>query len=110
MSKERKAAPPTLDCITAMRALADEQRLKIMDTLLAGPQNASALAAAAGLTAYNASRHLAVLAKAGLVTREKLGQQRIYRLSRACEVHMDKRRRTLSLGCCQFRFDDLLRK
>ncbi|MBI3830410.1 MAG: winged helix-turn-helix transcriptional regulator [Planctomycetes bacterium] len=97
-----------VDCVEAMRALADPNRLKIMDQLLRGPRNVTWLADSAGLTAYNASRNLSMLARAGLVSKEKKGQQRIYRLSTACEVLVDKKKRTLNLGCCQFRFDALV--
>lgn len=103
-----KADGFNLDCVEAMRALADASRLRMMDELLRAPRNVTFLATRAKLTAYNASRHLSVLSRAGLVTREKKGQQRIYRLSDACEVLVDKKKRTLSLGCCQFRFDAML--
>lgn len=97
-----------VNCVDAMRALADPSRLKIMDELLRGPRNVTYLAESAGLTTYNASRNLSMLSRAGLVSKEKKGQQRIYRLSEACEVLVDKKKRTLSLGCCQFRFDALV--
>ena len=57
------------------RALGDEPRLRLLRVLLeAGcPQSQKALAEAAGLSQANASKHLIVLASAGLVTREPHG-------------------------------------
>lgn len=109
MARAAKAiAKGELDCVVAMKALADPGRLRMLDALLNGPRSAGDLAEIAALTAYNASRHLNVLTRAGLLAKEKSGQRRLYRLSAACEVHLDRKRRVLSLGCCQFRLDALV--
>lgn len=49
------------------RGLADPSRLDILDALRAGERRAGEVAAAAGLTPSNASRHLACLKECGLV-------------------------------------------
>jgi DNA-binding transcriptional ArsR family regulator len=57
------------------RALGDEPRLRLLRILLEEdqPMSQKALAEAAGLTQANASKHLILLAGAGLVTREPQG-------------------------------------
>ncbi|MCZ7647070.1 MAG: metalloregulator ArsR/SmtB family transcription factor [Planctomycetota bacterium] len=106
MAKRSRA--PKVDCVAAMKALADPNRLRVMNEILTGPVHVTAIAKACGMTAYNASRALSILAHAGLVAREKKAQQRLYRLSGACEALVDRRRRTLDLGCCAFRLDALV--
>jgi DNA-binding transcriptional ArsR family regulator len=49
------------------RGLADPSRLAILDALLAGERTAGDVAAAAGLSPSNASRHLTCLKECGLI-------------------------------------------
>lgn len=55
--------------------LGDPSRLRILRALLASPEplTQGAIADAAGLSQPNASKHLALLAQAGLVSREPRG-------------------------------------
>ncbi|MGA2080560.1 MAG: metalloregulator ArsR/SmtB family transcription factor [Holophaga sp.] len=63
------------------QALADPSRLKILRALLdAGePMSQGTLAETAGLSQANASKHLALLGRVGLVTREAEGNTVFYR-------------------------------
>ncbi|MGZ4358735.1 MAG: metalloregulator ArsR/SmtB family transcription factor [Gaiellaceae bacterium] len=63
------------------RALADPGRRKILKLLQDGPLPAGAIAAELPMTWPSVSRHLALLASAGLVSHERKGQQVIYELS-----------------------------
>lgn len=62
-------------------AFASPKRIEILDVLAQGERNVEALAAEAGLSTANASRHLQVLKGAGLVSYRKAGLQVFYRLA-----------------------------
>ena len=64
-------------------ALSDPSRLRLMHLLMASrePLNQSLLAESAGLSQANTSKHLGCLVQAGLVTREKEGQQVFFRVA-----------------------------
>src|SRR5215210_4247956 len=61
--------------------LADFSRLSLLEALRAGEQTAGAAASAAGLTASNASRHLACLRDCGLVNARQEWRQVYYGLA-----------------------------
>jgi ArsR family transcriptional regulator len=63
------------------RMLADPTRLAILRTLMAGERNVSQVIAETGRNQANVSKHLKMLAEAGLVARRKEGLQVFYRLA-----------------------------
>jgi ArsR family transcriptional regulator len=63
------------------RALSDPERRKILKLLQDGPLPAGAIAAEFEISWPSVSRHLSVLANAGLVQHERNGQQVIYELT-----------------------------
>lgn len=63
-----------------MRALADESRRTVLQTLAAGPATAGELAALLPIARPGVSRHLRVLRDAGLVEVRHESQRRIYSL------------------------------
>lgn len=63
------------------KALADENRLKIVGLLAQKPSSVEALANALGLSASTTSHHLARLAKSGLVSARADGHYYIYSLN-----------------------------
>lgn len=74
---------PMIDEATRIfHALSDPSRLKLLRLLMAaqGPVAQSVLAEGAGLSQANASKHLICLAQAGLVVREREGNQALFRL------------------------------
>ena len=91
------------ECARLLRALADPQRLKIIQCLQTGAKNVSELSAllAAGLA--NVSHHLKVLRAAGLVCDSKQGKFVVYSLSP--RVFRPKgpsdAADALDLGCCR---------
>ena len=95
------------DCIAALRALGEENRLRILRLLLADERTVGELSTLLDLTVYNVSKHLRVLKDASLVTVSKQAQQRIYRIAEDLEQHLLENKNTLDLGCCLFRFDKL---
>jgi DNA-binding transcriptional ArsR family regulator len=65
-------------------ALGDEQRLSLVRRLCAGgPASLSRLAAGAGITRQGVTKHLRVLAAAGLVRSTRQGRQSIWALEPA---------------------------
>jgi DNA-binding transcriptional ArsR family regulator len=64
-----------------LRALADESRRTVVETLAAGPATAGELAALLPIARPGVSRHLRVLREAGLVQVRQDAQRRVYSLS-----------------------------
>lgn len=67
----------------AFRALADPTRREIIRALRRGPMRSGEIAARFTASWATISRHLAVLAGAGLVRSERQGQQIVYELDTA---------------------------
>ncbi len=61
-------------------ALAEPNRLKIVELLRSQPRSVNEVALLTGLRQPQASKHLHVLAEAGLVSVQPVAQQRIYTL------------------------------
>ena len=88
------------NCARSLKALADPERLKIVQCLKEGPKNVSELSELLGRELVNVSHHLGVLRHAGLVCDERHGKYIVYSL------HPDvfrpgKRDDCLDLGCCR---------
>lgn len=76
-------------------ALAVPMRLKILSQLRDGERNVGELTAATGCTQANVSKHLAVLAQNGLVSKTQRGTSVYYRFAdervyRLCELVCDQ--------------------
>jgi DNA-binding transcriptional ArsR family regulator len=65
------------------RALSEPQRLRILNELRGGPRNVGELTLALACSQANVSKHLAVLAKVGLVERAAQGTSVYYRIADA---------------------------
>ena len=63
-----------------LRALADESRRMMLETLTGGPATAGELAALLPIARPGVSRHLRVLREAGLVEVRQEAQRRVYSL------------------------------
>jgi DNA-binding transcriptional ArsR family regulator len=90
-------------CALMLRALGDPLRLRIIDTLRAGPLKVGKLAETLETEIATISHHLGILHAAGLVDREKQGRFKVYRLrpgvlSTAASRHGKQH---LDLGCCR---------
>jgi ArsR family transcriptional regulator len=86
------------DCARRLKALADPERLRIIDALFAGAKNVSDLAAQLDEEIVNVSHHLGVLRTAGVVNVERQGRFMVYSL--APDVHAARDNTKLDLGCC----------
>lgn len=97
------------DCISALKALGEENRMRIVRMLLKKQHSVNDIAESLGITQYNVSKHLRILREAGLLEQEKLGQQRLYTLAADFRAHLAENRNVLDLGCCTFDFTKLPR-
>ena len=95
------------DCINALKALGEENRMRIVRLLLKNQRSVNEIAESLGVTQYNVSKHLRVLREADLVELEKQGQQRLYTLAADFREHLADNQNVLDLGCCQFDFNKL---
>ena len=64
--------------ITALKALADRSRLRIVRTLLDNPLTVNDLSERLAISQYNVSKHLRILREAGLVEATKMANRREY--------------------------------
>lgn len=74
----------------AVRALADESRRTVLETLADGPATAGELAAQLPIARPGVSRHLRVLREAGLVEVRQEAQRRVYSLRPEPLAELDK--------------------
>jgi ArsR family transcriptional regulator len=90
-------------CARLLRAVADEERLRLVQCLRAGPKNVSELAESLRTQIANVSHHLGVLRQAGVVLDEKQGRFVVYRLNP--EVFQGtsgtRDQDSLDFGCCR---------
>ena len=93
------------DCVTALRALGEETRVRIVALLMDQPLDVGAISDALEVSPYNVSKHLRVLREAGLLEVEKEGRLRRYALPEGIKREAAAGR-VLDLGCCSFQFDD----
>ena len=73
-----------------LRAVADESRRTLLETLADGPATAGELAAVLPIARPGVSRHLRVLREAGLVEVRQEAQRRIYALRPAPLAEVDE--------------------
>lgn len=84
-------------CARYLKALADPERLKIIQCLQSGPKHVSQIAELLGAEIANVSHHLGVLRHAHLVHDEKQGKYVQYSL----DPEIIQGRDVLELGCCR---------
>ncbi len=70
---------PAADVDRILRALADSTRRDIVERVLAGEQSVSALADGYAMSFAAVQKHVAVLERAGLVTKHPRGRERLVR-------------------------------
>lgn len=82
MSSNTSSKPPTaeeLEQIAArFRALGEPMRLRILQAVCKEPRSVNDIVEATGATQANVSKHLSLLAAAGILEREKDGQRVFY--------------------------------
>lgn len=88
-------------CATRLKALADPDRLRIVNCLFAGPKNVSEIASELGEELVKVSHHLGVLRHANVVQTQKQGKYVVYRLDPEIAHQTTGDTKTLDLGCCR---------
>lgn len=88
------------DCARRLKALADPERLRIVDSLFCGAKSVSDLAAALGAEIVNVSHHLGVLKAAGIVQVERQGRFMIYSLVPGVGMSSADNCCRIDFGCC----------
>jgi DNA-binding transcriptional ArsR family regulator len=91
--------------ISALKALADRSRLRIVRTLLDKPLTVNDLSERLGISQYNVSKHLRILREAGLVEATKMANRREYAIP-SQHRGQDSGAPVLDLGDIIFRFGD----
>ena len=74
----------------ALRAVADESRRTMLETLASSPASAGELAEALPIARPGVSRHLRVLREAGLIDVRREAQRRIYSLRPEALIEVDE--------------------
>ncbi len=94
---------PTIakQCADMLSAIAEPNRIRIIECLRTGSKNVTELAKALNVEIVNVSHHLGVLRTAGLVQDEKNGRFVIYSLHPKIFVNDNNKATFLDLGWCK---------
>lgn len=102
MSKEKFQRPMAGDELeriaTRFRMLGEPARLRILQAVCGGPRPVNDIVSATGLTQANVSKHLALLAASGILTRARNGQCVYYGLKDHLAVKLCELVRTQVAG------------
>ena len=96
---KKDASWPSEHCADRLRALADADRLRIVQLLRGGSKNVSQITAILEMTIAMVSHHLQILKRAKIVAIQKSGRFVVYRLHPDAFAESD----CLDLGCCKLR-------
>jgi DNA-binding transcriptional ArsR family regulator len=90
-------------CARLLKAMADRERLKIVQCLREGPKNVGEIAEMLGAEVVNISHHLGVLRQAGVVLDQRQGRFIVYRLHPDVFQPSGKpgENERLDFGCCR---------
>ena len=95
------------ECAAVLKALADETRLRILESLLADEKCVSDLVRELGCPQPHISHHLRILRESGVVEGLRDGMQVCYRISPIIQralAHQEGK--ALNFGCCELRFPE----
>ena len=88
-------------CADMLQAIAEPNRIRIIECLRGGAMNVTKLAEALGVEIVNVSHHLGVLRTAGLVQDEKNGRYVVYSLHPKIFNNDSSKATYLDLGWCR---------
>ncbi|VTT99048.1 family transcriptional regulator : Transcriptional regulator, ArsR family OS=Pirellula staleyi (strain ATCC 27377 / DSM 6068 / ICPB 4128) GN=Psta_1414 PE=4 SV=1: HTH_20 [Gemmataceae bacterium] len=89
------------DCADMLQAIAEPNRIRIIECLRGGSKNVTQLAKELGVEIVNVSHHLGVLRTAGLVQDEKNGRFVVYSLHPKIFNNDSAKATHLDLGWCR---------
>ena len=105
-ASERDLLSPR-QCATVLKALADETRLRILESLLAEEKCVMDLARELGCPQPHVSHHLRILRDSGVVEGIREGKQVCYRIAPIVQRALaDRQGKALNFGCCELRFPE----
>ena len=97
----------TRQCATILKALADETRLRLLETLLVEEKCVTELVRELRCAQPHISHHLRILRDAGLVEGLREGKQVCYRIAPTVQRALAHRQgQALNFGCCELRFPE----
>jgi DNA-binding transcriptional ArsR family regulator len=96
-----KDALSSKECAERLKALADADRLRIVQVLRGGPKNVGEIANELKAEIANVSHHLQILKRERLVETEKHGRFVVYRLHSDVFAATRSSADSLDLGCCK---------
>ena len=96
-----------LECISALKALGEETRLRLLRLLFTKPLGVNEISEKLGVSQYNVSKHLRIMREAGLLEVQKSGKMRLYSVVPALKDQISANSGVLDLGCCTFRLKKL---
>jgi ArsR family transcriptional regulator len=89
------------ECADRLKALADKDRLRIVQALRSGPKNVGQLASEIGVELTNVSHHLQILKREGIVETERQGRFVVYHLHPEVIGSKQSGADCLDFGCCK---------
>ncbi len=107
---KKVSSKSSADWVKVLKALADENRLKIIRMLLNKESSVNELSDILGIAVCNISKHLKILEANGLIEKRKEGIYRFYNVSEKLKFRLSDDCLVLDLGCCKFRFTNLKKK
>lgn len=100
---DRKLTPT--QCATVLRVLADETRLRIVESLMVNEQCVTNLVRLLRRAQPHISHHLRILRDSGLVEGRRDGRHVHYRIAPALQRRASRLNgQALNFGCCEVRF------
>lgn len=94
-------------CATVLKALADETRLRILESLLVEEKCVMDLMRELGCSQPHVSHHLRILRDCGVVEGIREGKQVCYRIAPIVQRALANREgKALNFGCCELRFPE----
>lgn len=94
-------------CAERLKALGDEDRLRIVQALRSGQKHVSQLAEELKEDIANISHHLQILRRSGIVETERQGRFILYSLHPDVFPVAQKKGEHLDLGCCRLELPKL---
>ena len=92
-------------CAAVLKAMGDETRLRILESLLSGEKCVTDLTEILRCSQPHVSHHLRILRDAGLVEGHRHGKQVCYRVEPTVQRALKNRgAQVLDFGCCELRF------
>jgi ArsR family transcriptional regulator len=96
------------ECAELLKAIAEENRIKILRLLLKGDNYVNNIAEELKMKQYHVSRHLTILKKAGLVQALREGKRVKYKINPFFRGYVNKDTAgSIDLGCCMISFRPL---